>query len=70
MDEASTARVLCLLTCAPNGVQAMSQDIPGLVQTSLNLGILKTEETEVCATFSVRSSVATQKRCCTTVCAA
>ena len=61
MDEASTARVLCLLTCAPNGVQAMSQDIPGLVQTSLNLGILKTEETEVCATFSVRSSVATQK---------
>ena len=50
-----------LLTCAPNGVQAMSQDIPGLVQTSLNLGILKTEETEVCATFSVRSSVATQK---------
>ena len=61
MDEASTARVLCLLTCAPNGVQAMSQDIPGLVQTSLNLGILKTGETEVCATFSVRSSVATQK---------
>lgn len=62
MDAASTRRVLCLLTCAPNGVQEMSLDIPGLVQTSLNLGVLRTEEDTVIASFCVRSSVSSQKR--------
>ena len=61
LDGPSTRRALCLLTCAPNGVQAMSADIPGLVQTSLNLGILTTGERELCAAFCVRSSVDSQK---------
>ena len=46
----------------PFGVQRMSQDIPGLVQTSLNLGILSTTETELHAVFSLRSSVSTEKQ--------
>ncbi len=61
MDAASTERTLCLLACAPNGVQTMSQDIHGLVQTSLNLGILKTEENAVTASFCIRSSVDSEK---------
>ena len=61
MDEASTKRALCLLACAPNGVQEMSREIVGLVQTSLNLGILRTETDEISAAFCVRSSVASQK---------
>ena len=61
MDEASTARCLCLLTCAPNGIQEMSQDVPGLPQTSLNLGILTTVEDTMEASFCLRSSVASQK---------
>lgn len=61
MDADSTARVLCLLSCAPNGVQEMSFDVPGLVQTSLNLGVLTTGERQVQATFCIRSSVDTQK---------
>ena len=61
MDEASTKKVLCMLTCLPNGVQVMSADIAGLVQTSLNLGILATEEAEVQASFCLRSSVESQK---------
>ena len=61
MDAASTERAVCLLTCAPNGVQAMSQDIHGLVQTSLNLGILKTEERAVTASFCIRSSLDSEK---------
>ena len=60
MDEESTQRVLCLLTCAPNGVQVMSADIPGLVQTSLNLGILYTCEDQVVASFCIRSNVDSQ----------
>lgn len=72
MDERSTRCALCLLACAPNGVQVMSPDIPGLVQTSLNLGILTTTETEVSAAFCVRSSVESQRKmledrlCCLT----
>ena len=61
MEEESTARVLTFLSCVPDGVQAMSADIPGLVQTSLNLGILKTAEEEVTAAFALRSSVESQK---------
>ena len=61
MDEASTQRAVCMLCCLPNGIQAMSRDIPGLVQTSLNLGILTTDADTVQASFCVRSSVSTQK---------
>lgn len=39
-DTQKAAAFLCAL---PNGVQAMSADMPGLVETSLNLGILKLE---------------------------
>lgn len=56
-----TAKVIALLNAAPNGVQAMSQDIEGLVQTSLNLGVVKLDE-ELTLTFAVRSSVNAQKR--------
>lgn len=61
MDEASSRAAIALLNALPNGVQKMSEDIPGLVQTSLNLGILKTQEAEVTMTFSVRSSVNAEK---------
>ena len=61
MDWESSAYALELLNELPNGVQAMSADIEGLVQTSLNLGILRTEADAVCMTFSVRSSVNAEK---------
>ena len=57
MDQASTARCLCLLTCAPNGLQELSQDMPGLPQTSLNLGVLTTSPEALDAVFSLRSSL-------------
>ena len=52
-----TRRCASLLCALPNGVQAMSKDIPGLVETSLNLGILRLETDALHATSSVRSSV-------------
>lgn len=60
MSTEQTAKLIALLCAAPNGVQKMSQDIPGLVQTSLNLGIAKLDEA-VELTFSVRSSVNAEK---------
>ena len=55
-----TARAIALLCAAPNAVQSYSADIPGLVQTSLNLGIAKLGE-NFSVTFSVRSSVNQEK---------
>ena len=55
-----TARAVALLNAVPNGVQSYSTDIPGLVQTSLNLGIAKLGE-QFSITFSVRSSVNQEK---------
>ena len=62
LSEHSTRRVCAFLCLAPNGVAAMSMDIPGLVQTSDNLGIFRVENGCLTGTFSVRSSVATQKQ--------
>lgn len=61
MTAESTAQVLSFLTTVPNGIQAMSADIEGLVQTSLNLGILTTEGDTLRASFAVRSSVGEEK---------
>lgn len=61
-DSKSTDRIVRTLFTAPSGVQVMSPDIPGLVQTSLNLGVLRLAENELHVTFSVRSSVESQKQ--------
>ena len=60
LSTESTGKVIGLLCAVPNGVQAMSQDIPGLVQTSLNLGVAKLGD-RFSITFSVRSSVNSEK---------
>lgn len=61
MGEEESRALLSMLTRIPCGVQKMSEDIEGLVQTSLNLGILRAEEERVRVTYSVRSSVKEEK---------
>ena len=56
-DTVSTARVLNCLCSLPNGVIAMSPDLEGLVQTSLNLGVVAMGQDELCLSYAVRSSV-------------
>lgn len=60
-DDDTTNKVIYLLDCLPNGIQAMSMDIEGLVQTSLNMGIVNTLTDSLEISFCVRSSVDTQK---------
>lgn len=60
LDEDSTAGCIAWLLHTPNGIQHMNIEIPGLVETSLNLGVLKLEEQEMTATYAVRSSVDTR----------
>ncbi len=56
-----TAALLNMMLLAPYGIQAMSMDIPGLVQTSLNLGVVHTGEEGIGLYFSLRSSLQSQK---------
>ncbi|MBP3313405.1 MAG: aminoacyl-histidine dipeptidase [Oscillospiraceae bacterium] len=58
-DE-STKKCVAFLTLAPNGVICMDPHFKGLVQTSLNLGVLHCED-EFHAAFATRSSLRTQK---------
>lgn len=50
-----------MLAAAPNGALAMSEDIEGLVKTSSNVGVIRTENGRVRVTFSVRSSSVSDK---------
>lgn len=59
LTEASQKVLLNTLMNIPNGVQHWSMDIPGLVETSLNMGIMKLEEGALRMSFAVRSSKAT-----------
>ena len=61
LDGDSKKRALAALVNLPGGIQRMSTDIEGLVQTSLNMGILKTSSEEMSMSFAVRSSVGTEK---------
>lgn len=61
LTAVSSKAVAEFLCTVPNGIQAMNKAIPTLVQTSLNLGILRLGET-LTATFAVRSSLTAEKR--------
>lgn len=60
-DEDSTNRVVRYLFHVINGIQTMSFEIPNLVESSLNLGVLRTTEDEVTCTHAIRSSKVTLK---------
>ena len=61
LDRESARRFLLLLHSVPNGVIRNSMDIKGLVQTSLNLGILRMDEKEALLVFGIRSSLDSEK---------
>ena len=58
----SFEKLLFLLIQIPYGVQVMSSDIDGLVESSLNLGIFRLEEEEAVICNSVRSSKSSYKQ--------
>ncbi len=61
LSTQDSAKVIALLNSAPNGVQSWVEDIPDLVQTSLNLGVMNLSDAFT-MTFAVRSSVNREKR--------
>ena len=59
---AATRKALDLLNVLPHGVLAMSNDIPGLVETSVNLATAAATDGELSILTSIRSSVASAMR--------
>ncbi|MFI3268126.1 MAG: aminoacyl-histidine dipeptidase [Rikenellaceae bacterium] len=57
----SAYSTLMAVNVCPNGVDRMSDSIPGLVETSSNLGILTTKEDSFEAVMLVRSSIESAK---------
>ena len=57
----SQTKVIFYLRNVPNGVQNMSRIMPGLVETSLNLGIMELKEDCLYMVTSIRSSVSSRK---------
>lgn len=58
-----TVKAAAFLIALPGGVQSMSADVKGLVETSLNMGVLKLckDEAVLEAVFAVRSSMESAK---------
>jgi dipeptidase D len=61
LDFGSVNKVIYYLRSVPNGILHMSQELPGLVETSLNLGIMELNRDELHLVTSIRSSVGTRK---------
>jgi dipeptidase D len=61
LTEESHKALVSIIAENPSGVIAMSRDIPGLVETSLNLGIVRTSDERAEITYSFRSSLEAAK---------
>jgi dipeptidase D len=62
LDASTSTAILRLLHAIPHGVQAMSHDIPGLVETSTNLAVARVEDEHLHVLTNTRSSVASELR--------
>ncbi|MEE1086760.1 MAG: aminoacyl-histidine dipeptidase [Schaedlerella sp.] len=61
LEDISAQKIMMSLNLMPNGIQAMSMDLPGLVESSLNLGTVELKEDTFEMAFSIRSSVVSAK---------
>lgn len=57
----TTKKAIDILVLIPNGVQGMSDDIKGLVETSTNVGVVNMIDNELRFVSAIRSSVSTKK---------
>lgn len=61
MSKDTRDNIIHFMYLIPNGVQSVSLDIEGLVESSLNLGVVQTGEESIEIISSIRSSVGTIK---------
>ncbi len=57
MNSSSQQALLNLLHACPNGVMRMSDDVPGVTETSLNMGVISTNDNQVQVLCLIRSLI-------------
>ena len=57
MTPDTSSKAVALIQSLPNGIQRMSQDIDNLVETSLNLGVMESDDNGLKLRYALRSSV-------------
>ncbi len=62
LSATDATALVALLLAGPHGVEAMSPDIAGLVQTSTNMGLCEAKDGAVEVNFLTRSSIDSSKR--------
>ena len=62
LSDREAARASAFLLNLPNGVFSMSKELPGLVETSMNVGIVSLTENGLSASCLIRSSKTSGKR--------
>jgi len=62
MTAEETQAVLAILNLTVNGIATMCEDMPELVESSCNMGILRTEADHILFGFMARASVETRKQ--------
>ncbi len=62
MKRSDTEKVIAYLMLCPNGLQEYNRKLTGLVETSLNLGVVETFRDTVRTVFHIRSSVESRKQ--------
>lgn len=61
LDESGKRKLMHILRLLPQGVETMSSKMPGLVESSNNVGVIETQENEIFINNAVRSSVSSLK---------
>ncbi len=61
LDKKATKKAIQILVLAPNGVVSMSSKLEGMVESSLNIGILQTNENSIKYNYAIRANVASKK---------
>ncbi len=56
LEKSVTDKIIYMLIITPNGIESMSKAIEGLVETSLNLGVLETGQNEILMQYALRSN--------------
>lgn len=62
MSPVESKKVATLILALPNGIQRMSAEMVGMPETSLNVGILTLDETNLKLVFAVRSALESGRR--------
>ena len=61
LNEKCKQNIISLINLMPRGIQTMSMDIKGLVESSTNLGVIANNEESIVFEFATRSSVKSLK---------